>query len=286
MPDFTALPLAGQVLIALLLGAIVGSFLNVVIHRLPILLKQGWRRDCRDFLQLETADEAEEKVHFSLIWPGSHCPACKTPIRPQHNIPLLGYLWLRGRCADCQTKISVRYPVVELITALASGLVVWHFGLGYQGSAALLLTWSLIALTGIDFDEHLLPDCITLPLLWLGLILNSFGLFTDLQSAVWGAIAGYGSLWLVYWGFKLVTGKQGMGFGDFKLLAALGAWFGWSLLPAIVLMSSMVGILFAIIFMLTSGNKRSTAIAFGPYLAIAGWVCMFVGADWLAWILP
>lgn len=285
MNQFALLPLELVLAIAFILGAVVGSFLNVVIYRLPKILDQRWTADCRSFLEIKPDPSATEEKKVSLLWPSSSCPKCKNKIRPWHNIPILGFLLLRGQCKDCSEPISPRYPIVELITALLSLVIIWKFGATLEGLAALCITWSLIALTGIDFDEHLLPDSITLPLMWAGLIANSFGLFTDLPSALWGAILGYMSLWSVYWVFKLVTGKEGMGFGDFKLLAALGAWLGWSYLPTIILMSSLVGLVFALLFMIFSGNKKGAPIAFGPYLAVAGWICLVLGEDVFA-ILP
>ena len=285
MNQLFLLPTEFLLLIAFTLGAIVGSFLNVVIHRLPKILEQKWTADCRNYLDIKSTSEDSEAKNISLLWPASSCPKCKNKIRAWHNIPIFGYLLLRGKCKDCGEAISPRYPIVELLTAIFSLAVIWKFGPTAEGLAALLITWSLIALTGIDFDEHLLPDSITLPLMWAGLIANSFGLFTDLQSALWGAILGYMSLWSVYQVFKLVTGKEGMGFGDFKLLAALGAWLGWNYLPTIILMSSLVGLVFALLFMIFSGNKKSAPIAFGPYLAVAGWICLFLGPDVFA-ILP
>lgn len=285
MNELMQLPLELTLAFSLILGATVGSFLNVVIHRLPKILDQKWSADCRNYLDIKPTSEEAETKSISLLWPASSCPKCKNKIRAWHNIPIFGYLLLRGKCKDCGEAISPRYPIVELLTAIFSLAVIWKFGPTSQGLAALLVTWSLIALTGIDFDEHLLPDSITLPLMWAGLMANSFGLFTDLQSALWGAILGYMSLWSVYQVFKLVTGKEGMGFGDFKLLAALGAWLGWNYLPTIILMSSLVGLVFALLFMIFSGNKKSAPIAFGPYLAVAGWICLFLGPDVFA-ILP
>ena len=279
MNQIALLPIELMLTIAAILGAVVGSFLNVVIYRLPKILDLRWTEECQNYLDIKPEPAATTSKNISLLWPSSSCPKCKNKIRPWHNIPILGFILLRGKCKDCGKSISARYPIVELISAVLSLAIVWKFGATYQGLAALLVTWSLIALTGIDFDEHLLPDSITLPLLWAGLVANSFGLFTDLSSALWGAVLGYLSLWSVYWAFKLITGKEGMGFGDFKLLAALGAWLGWTYLPTIVLMSSLVGLVFAILFMIFSGNKRSAPIAFGPYLAIAGWICLFMGSD-------
>lgn len=271
MPE---LPMAVLLGVAFILGAMIGSFLNVVIYRLPLMLDQQWREECLDYLGLPP-DTAKEKV--SLILPGSRCPSCNTAIKPWHNVPILGYLFLRGQCANCQAKISPAYPVVELLTALFTLAVVWQFGANMQGFAAVLLTWCLIALTGIDIKKHILPDSITLPLLWAGLIANSFGLFTDIQSSLWGAIGGYMSLWTVYWLFKLITGKEGMGYGDFKLLGALGAWLGWQYLPTLILCSSLVGILFGVVIILAKRQGKEIPIAFGPYLATAGWICLFFG---------
>ena len=286
MNQLALLPLEFLLVLAFLLGSIVGSFLNVVIYRLPKILSQNWSAECRAYLEIEADSEsknAEVKKH-SLLWPASSCPKCENKIRPWHNLPIFGYLLLKGRCKDCDTPISPRYPLVELISGLLSVIVIWKFGATTQGLMALAITWTLIALTGIDFDEHLLPDCITLPLLWAGLIVNSFGIFTDLYTALWGAIAGYLILWSVYWLFKIVTGKEGMGFGDFKLLAALGAWLGWTYLPTIVLLSSVVGLVFALLFMVFSGNKKSAPIAFGPYLAVAGWICLIAGPSILGFL--
>jgi leader peptidase (prepilin peptidase)/N-methyltransferase len=259
-----------------LLGLIVGSFLNVVIHRLPKMMEREWRLQCAE---LEGSDSREVTVteRYNLILPASTCPHCGHKIGALENIPLLSYLWLRGKCRECKAPIGRRYPIVEAITGLISGYVAWHFGFGWMAAAALVLCWSLIALTFIDLDTQLLPDDITLPLLWLGLLVNLGGLLTDLQSAVIGAIAGYLALWSVYWLFKLVTGKEGMGYGDFKLLAALGAWLGWKLLPAIILLSSVVGALVGIALIVFARHGRTVPIPFGPYLAGGGLVALFWG---------
>jgi leader peptidase (prepilin peptidase)/N-methyltransferase len=275
--QFSLLPIEFLLAITFVLGAVVGSFLNVVIFRLPKILNQTWTADCRKYLEIKPDPEAKDEDKVSLLWPSSCCPKCQNKIRPWHNIPVFGYLLLRGKCKDCNEPISARYPIIEMVSAVLSLIVIWKFGATAQGLAALAITWTLIALTGIDFDEHLLPDSITLPLLWAGLIANSFGLFTDLSTSFWGAVLGYLSLWSVYWIFKLITGKEGMGFGDFKLLAALGAWLGWTYLPTIILLSSLIGLAFALLFMIFSGNKKSAPIAFGPYLVIAGWVCLLLG---------
>jgi len=256
------------------LGAVIGSFLNVVILRLPAMMQQTWRSDCEVFLEIEPSEKTES---LTLSKPASHCPSCKTPIKPWHNIPIVSWLALRGKCNSCGTRISGRYPLVELATALLSLAVATQFEFGAALGLALIATWALIALTVIDADHQLLPDDITLPLLWLGLIANAFGVFTDLESAIWGAVFGYGSLWSVYWAFKLTTGKEGMGYGDFKLLAALGAWLGWQALPMIILMSSLVGAIIGLAMMALAKLGRGQPMPFGPYLAIAGWLSLVFG---------
>ena len=261
------------VVVCALLGLVVGSFLNVVIHRLPKMMEQEWRMQCADLDGREiTASE-----RYNLVLPASTCPHCNHKIGALENIPLLSYLWLKGKCRECKSPISMRYPIVEAITGLISGYAAWHFGFGWQAAMAIALCWALIALTFIDLDTQLLPDDITLPLLWLGLLCNMNGLFTDLESAVIGAMAGYLALWSVYWLFKLVTGKEGMGYGDFKLLAALGAWLGWKMLPAIILLSSVVGALVGIALIIFARHGRSVPIPFGPYLAGGGLVALFWG---------
>ena len=255
------------------LGLIVGSFLNVVILRLPKMMEQGWQRDCCEVLD----QPAPVQEPISLSHPGSHCPGCGVAIKPWQNIPVISWLVLRGRCAQCGMGISVRYPAVELITGVLSGLVAWHFGFGIEALSALALIWMLVALTGIDIDTQLLPDSITLPLLWLGLAVNLFAVWTPLSSAVLGAMLGYGSLWSVYWLFKLVTGKEGMGYGDFKLLGALGAWFGWQAVPLMILLSSFVGAALGIAILLSKRQGRDTPMPFGPYLAGAGLLTLFFG---------
>ncbi|MCP9339753.1 prepilin peptidase [Stutzerimonas xanthomarina] len=261
------------VLCALVLGLLVGSFLNVVIHRLPIMMQRDWRAQAREFLELPV----EPSTTFNLILPNSHCPQCDHEIRPWENIPLVSWLALRGKCSSCKAPISRRYPTVELLCGLLSAYVAWHFGLTWQGGAMLLLTWGLLAMSLIDVDHQLLPDSLVLPLLWLGLIVNHYGLFASLPDAVWGAIAGYLSLWSVYWLFKLVTGKEGMGYGDFKLLAMLGAWGGWQVLPLTILLSSVVGAVLGTIMLRMQKADSGTTIPFGPYLAIAGWVALLWG---------
>lgn len=265
-------------LITFIFSLIVGSFLNVVIYRLPIILSRDWTRQCADFLnQPDSPLPHPEHTVFNLAKPDSHCPGCSTPIGALDNIPLLSFVMLKGRCRYCSRPISARYPIIEATTALLSTLVVVTFGFTWMSAAVLLLTWALIVLTLIDVDHQLLPDDITLPLLWLGLIVNSFGLFTTLSSALWGAVAGYGILWSIYWLFKLLTGKEGMGYGDFKLLAALGAWMGWQALPQIILLSSLVGAVVGLIMMAFRGHDRNIPIPFGPYLAGAGFIAMLWG---------
>ncbi len=267
---------------ALVLGLLVGSFLNVVIYRLPKMMERDWQQQCREFLandsNIATLPESNEKQEtFNLMVPASRCPNCGHKIRAWENIPVISYVFLGGKCSSCKTTISIRYPIIELATGILSVVAIAYFGVSWNGLAALLLTWSLIALTMIDLDTYLLPDDITLPLLWLGLIINSFGMFTDLPSALWGAVAGYMSLWMVYQLFKLVTGKEGMGFGDFKLLAALGAWMGWQMLPQIILLSSLVGAVIGITMIVVRGRDKNIPIPFGPYLAIAGWIAFIWG---------
>ena len=257
------------------LGLLVGSFLNVVIHRLPRMMDNDWRSQCAELY----GQEAPDTEALSLSSPRSRCPHCGHPITALENIPVISWLILRGRCAACRAPISPRYPIIEAMTCLLSTLAAVHFGFGWAAAGALLLIWGLIALTFIDYDTQLLPDSITLPLLWVGLLFNVFGVYTDLQSAVVGAMAGYLSLWSVYWGFKLVTGKEGMGYGDFKLLAALGAWLGWQILPLTILLSSLVGALLGIALIVLAKRGRNVPIPFGPYLATAGLIALFWGKD-------
>jgi leader peptidase (prepilin peptidase)/N-methyltransferase len=259
------------------LGLIVGSFLNVVIHRLPARLEFDWRRQC-DELAGGGAPPPQPSPP-GLVRPGSHCPHCGHAITALENVPVLSYLVLRGRCSACGERISWRYPVVELMTGTLSVLVIWHFGVGIAGATALLLTWGLVALAWIDVDHQILPDAIVLPLLWIGLLVNIDGTFTDLPSAVIGAAAGYLSLWLVYHVFRLITGKEGMGYGDFKLFAVFGAWLGWQLLPLIILLSAAAGAVIGLAGIVALGRDRNVPIPFGPYLAIAGWIAMLWGDD-------
>jgi leader peptidase (prepilin peptidase)/N-methyltransferase len=257
-----------------IISLLVGSFLNVVILRTPKILEQDFKEECCELLEIKNNQQPEK---ISLAYPPSTCPKCETKIKPWHNIPVISYLLLKGKCHQCKTKISIRYPLIELLTGILSIVAISLLGLTTQGLLALLLLWFLIALTVIDIDTYLLPDNLTLPLLWLGLVINSFAVYTDLMSAVWGAIAGYLSLWSVYWLFKLVTGKEGMGFGDFKLLAALGAWMGWQYLPLIIILSSFVGAIIGIAGIIIMGRDKNIPIPFGPYLAIAGWIAFLWG---------
>jgi leader peptidase (prepilin peptidase)/N-methyltransferase len=258
-----------------MLGLLVGSFLNVVIHRLPIMLERSWQRECRAFLGLEPSAEPSEP--YNLIVPRSRCPQCARPVASWENIPVLSYLLLRGRCSGCGTRISPRYPAVELLTAVLSVAVAWHFGFTWQTAAGLLLSWSLLCLSFIDLDRQLLPDLITLPVLWVGLFLSLFAIFTDTASSLLGAMFGYLSLWSVYHLFRWATGKEGMGYGDFKLLALLGAWLGWDKLPAVVLLSSLAGAVIGIGMIVAMKHDRRVPIPFGPYLAIAGWIALLWG---------
>ncbi len=268
----------GLAAIAGLLGLCIGSFLNVVIHRLPKMMERDWQAQCaesRDELHDNAPPDGEP---LSLARPRSRCPHCGHAITALENIPVLSYLLiLKGKCAGCGQRISPRYPIVELLTGLLSAYAAWHFGPTLQLAGALLLIWALIALTFIDFDTQLLPDSITLPLLWLGLAFNLPATFTDLPAAVIGAMAGYLALWSVFWLFRLATGKEGMGYGDFKLLAALGAWLGWPLLPAIILISSVVGAVVGVTLIIAARHGRNVPIPFGPYLAAAGVITLFWG---------
>jgi leader peptidase (prepilin peptidase)/N-methyltransferase len=256
-----------------LFGLIVGSFLNVVIHRLPKMMERDWHCQCAE-LRGEDIAPAEP---LTLATPPSRCPHCGHQITALENIPILSWLVLRGACSACKAPISIRYPIVEGVTGLMTAFAAWHFGFGWAAAGAILLVWAMIALTGIDFDTQLLPDSITLPLIWLGLLFNIGGTFTSLTSAVIGAVAGYLSLWSVYWGFKLATGKEGMGFGDFKLLAAIGAWLGWQMLPLTILLSSFVGAVVGVALIVLAKRGRNVPIPFGPYLAAAGLLALFWG---------
>jgi leader peptidase (prepilin peptidase)/N-methyltransferase len=256
------------------LGAIIGSFLNVLILRLPPILEHDWRCQCKELLELPAGDEQQPP---GIVIARSKCPKCGHGIKSYENIPIVSYLFLRGRCSACKTRISWRYPLVELATAVFFIITLAHFGPTSQGWLALLLTAVLIALTGIDADTQLLPDNITLPLVWVGLLINYFGVYTDLASSVMGAIIGYLILWSIYHGFRLLTGKEGMGYGDFKLLAAMGAWMGWQVLPLIVLLSSVVGAAFGLILMGAGKLQRDKPMPFGPFIAAAGWITLIWG---------
>ncbi|MEO6679809.1 MAG: A24 family peptidase [Pseudomonas sp.] len=271
----TLYPLA-FVIMALVLGLVIGSFLNVVIWRLPKMLEREWRTQAHDVLGLPTETPLPT---YNLMLPHSQCPHCAHKIRAWENIPVLSYLFLRGRCSHCAAPISKRYPLTELACGLLSGFIAWHFGFGWPAGLLLVLTWGLLAMSLIDAEHQLLPDVLVLPLLWLGLIVNSFELFVPLHDALWGAVAGYLALWSVFWLFKLITGKDGIGHGDFKLLAMLGAWGGWQVLPLTILLSSLVGAILGVILLRLRDAKTSTPIPFGPYLAIAGWIALLWGGQ-------
>ena len=262
------------VVCALVLGLLVGSFLNVVVYRLPKMMLQDWKAQAREVLELPAEPKPET---FNLLLPHSRCPHCAHRIRAWENLPVVSYLFLGGKCSSCKAPISKRYPLVELVCGLLSAFVAWHFGFGWQAAAVLVLSWGLLSMSLIDADHQLLPDVIVLPLLWLGLIVNAFGLFVSLTDALWGAVFGYLVLWAVFWLFKLVTGKEGMGYGDFKLLAMLGAWGGWQILPLTILLSSLVGAVLGLILLRLRNVETSTPIPFGPYLAIAGWIALLWG---------
>lgn len=261
------------VFICLVLGLTVGSFLNVVIHRLPKMMTRAWQQQCAEL----NGKEAEEVPRYNLLVPRSACPHCGHPISAAENIPVFSYLLLLGKCKGCGAAISIRYPVVEAVSGVLSAYAAWHFGFGIAALAALLFIWALLALTAIDIDTQLLPDDITLPLLWLGLLFNLGGTFVDLKSAVIGAISGYLVLWSIYWLFKLITGKEGMGYGDFKLLAAIGAWLGWQMLPLVIMLSSLVGAVVGITLIAVARHGRNVPIPFGPYLAGGGLIALFWG---------
>lgn len=271
----SGIPPAAWIAAAFVLGLLIGSFLNVVILRLPARLLHGWQRDAREILELPDGDEPTPP---DLVRQGSHCPHCKHPLAARDNIPLLSWLSLRGRCRYCKAPISIQYPLVELLSGVASAIVVWKFGPTLAALAALAFTWFLIAAAGIDVRTQLLPDQLTLPLLWLGLLIALIALFVDAHHALIGAAIGYLALWCVYWIFKLTTGKEGMGYGDFKLLAALGAWMGPVALLPIILLSSLIGAIVGVVALRARGQDRSTPIPFGPFIAAAGWV-WFVAGD-------
>jgi leader peptidase (prepilin peptidase) / N-methyltransferase len=274
-----------------LIGLLVGSFLNVVIYRLPIILDREWRSQAADVLANDASPNESvlpRPASFTLSTPRSYCPNCKAPIKAWQNIPVVSWLILKGRCASCKAKIPSRYPAVELSTAVLSAWVAWHFGFGAAAACALVVTWTLIALTGIDIDHQLLPDNITLGLMWAGLLaavsigpLAGAALPVSPRDALVGAMAGYVSLWLVFHAFRMITGKEGMGYGDFKLFAALGAWLGWKLLPLVILLSAATGAVLGILLILLRGRDRSAPMPFGPYLAAAGWLAMMYGDRWV-----
>lgn len=268
-------------LMSLILGLLVGSFLNVVAYRLPIMMR---REVEADYLALQAENEGielnpnnEKAEPFNLAVPTSACPNCKSKIKAWQNIPVISWLLLKGKCANCQNPISVRYPIVEFTTGILSLVVAMQFGASWQMAGMIIFTWFLVALTLIDLDEYLLPDSLTLPLIWIGLLFNSFEIFTSLENAVYGAVLGYMSLWSVFWLFKLLTGKEGMGFGDFKLLAAIGAFLGWEAIPVVILLSSAVGAIIGILGIMIMGRDKNLPIPFGPYLAAAGWIAALWG---------
>jgi leader peptidase (prepilin peptidase)/N-methyltransferase len=291
MLELLARSASAFVAFAFAFGLLVGSFLNVVIYRLPVMLERRWRAECLELTGTTSlgADPPLPEAPFNLVVPRSTCPGCKAPIRSLHNVPVLSWLWLRGRCASCGVRISARYPTVEMLCAIATALAAWRFGFGWPGACAIVVTWFLIALTFIDLDHQLLPDSLTLPLLWMGLLASltgwasaSHSLPVSPASAIGGGAIGYICLWSVYHAFRLLTGKEGMGYGDFKLLAALGAWLGWQMLLPIVLLSACVGALVGIVLILLRRQHRGTPMPFGPFLATAGWVAMMWGPQLVA----
>lgn len=265
--------------LCVLIGLLVGSFLNVVIHRLPKMMEREWAAQCAEL----RGEAPEPPVRYNLVVPRSACPKCGHMITALENVPVLSWIALRGKCRSCRAPIPARYPFVEALTGALSGVLAWHFGFGLALAGALVFTWAMIALTFIDLDTTLLPDDITLPLVWLGLLLNLQGTFVPLPGAVIGAVAGYLALWSVYWGFKLLTGKEGMGYGDFKLLAAIGAFLGWKVVPLVILLSSFVGAVIGISMIVFARHKRETPIPFGPYLAIAGVIALIWGDAIVQW---
>lgn len=260
--------------VLLFLGLMVGSFLNVVIYRLPLIMESRWRQGCYELLEMEGE---KNEAPLSLAFPNSHCPICSAPIKPWQNIPVISYIALKGKCASCAAPIAKRYPILEFVSGIMTMLLGFYFQVPVALLGVMLFTWALIALTMIDIDHQLLPDDITLPLLWMGLLFNVFEVYVPLADAVLGAAIGYLVLWSVFWLFKLVTGKEGMGYGDFKLLAALGAWMGWQALPLIILLSSLVGAALGIFMIVSRGRSKDTPMPFGPYLAMAGWIALLWG---------
>ncbi|MDR9768595.1 A24 family peptidase [Shewanella baltica] len=284
--------------LSFIFAATIGSFLNVVIHRFPVMMKREWQQECNQYLQEYHEDIVKKigidqlnkpidafPVKYNLVVPGSACTKCKTSIKPWHNLPVLGWLMLKGKCAACHAPISARYPIIEFITGLLIATLAWHFGPSWQFVFASILTFVLVALTGIDLDEMLLPDQMTLPLLWLGLIINLNHTFASPTDAIVGATAGYLSLWSIFWLFKILTGKEGMGYGDFKLLAVFGAWLGWQMLPLVILLSSLVGAVVGITMIVSKRLKQGNPIPFGPYIAAAGWIALLFGQHIVDWYL-
>ena len=274
---------------AIVFGLMVGSFLNVVIHRLPIMMERDWKAQCLEFLGdkilVKHVESTGGDIKYNLVVPRSACPSCEHRITALENIPVLSYLFLGGKCSACKTKISIRYPLVEALTGILTGFLAWRFGVTWMAAFAIIYLWALIALTFIDADTTLLPDDITLPLLWLGLLVNMGGVFVDISSATLGAMGGYLVLWSVYWAFKLLTGKEGMGYGDFKLLAAIGAWLGWQMLPLVILLSAAVGTVVGIAGIVLKGRDKGAKLPFGPYLAAAGFIALLWGRQLNAWYL-
>ncbi len=264
-----------------LIGLAVGSFLNVVIYRLPLMLENDWKSQCRELLEIE----AQTEQAVTLSKPASTCPKCQHKIRAWENIPVISYLFLKGKCSQCHTAISIQYPLIEILTAVLSLTVAIKFGVSWQTVFGLILTWSLIAMSVIDLHKLILPDNITLPILWLGLLISLFNIFIDPTNSIIGAIAGYMVLWIIFQTFKLLTGKEGMGFGDFKLLALFGAWLGWELLPLLIILSSASGAIIGITMIAFKKQNRNTQIPFGPYLAIAGWICLIWGQQIMVWYI-
>ena len=273
--SFTSLPLAMQISVFVLFGLLVGSFLNVVILRLPKRIKWDWTEQSTEWLKIAPKDDTNRPA--GITHKASHCPNCKTKIKPWYNIPVIGYILLKGKCAACKQVISIRYPLVELVTAVLTGIVIWRFGVSIAGFLAIILTWTLIVQTGIDFDNQLLLDEITFPVLWLGLLASLMPVFVSPSDAIIGAAFGYLSLWSVFWLYKLFTGKEGMGFGDFKLLALMGAWLGWQLIPQIILISTLIGSIVGITLIVTKKLNKEKPIPFGPYIAGAGFIALIWG---------
>lgn len=269
------------------MGLIVGSFLNVVIIRLPISLTQNWRRECYEYLELAIPASEQDKItsKINLLLPRSHCPKCKEQLRIIDNIPVLSYILLRGKCHFCKQVISIRYPIVELLTAIGCMLVAFKFGYSWQTATGCLLTCVLLVQAGIDLDYKIIPDEITMPMLWLGVILSLYPIFADSQSSIIGAVSGYLGLLGVYWLFYIATKKEGLGYGDFKLLGMLGAWLGWQMLPLIIILSSLVGSIVGIMFLLFHKSDLNTKIPFGPFLNLAGWVALVWGPEINQWYL-